>query len=134
MNLKTGIEFWQAVPEFNSCNALPSFDPAKVKFHLEWQNDSQIVPAKGIFALSEESSPQTWCEDKCAGHWTYELRIDSQNVPLQDNLAVRPMHLFGHNFDHDYHFELPRERDANTTAADVSWAARSFGFRSSSAT
>src|ERR1700694_65176 len=28
--------------------------------------------------------------------------------------SVRPMHLFGHNLDHDYYFELPREgeRDA----------------------
>src|SRR5713226_391682 len=23
--------------------------------------------------------------------------------------SVRPMHLFGHNLDHDYYFELPRE-------------------------
>ncbi len=83
------VEFWRGVSEFNSCNALPSFDPARVKFHLEWQNDSQIVPAKGDFVASEESSPQTWCEDKCSGYWTYELRIDSQNVPLQDSLVIR---------------------------------------------
>lgn len=82
------VEFWQGLSEFNRCSVLPPFDPAKVKFHLEWRTDSQIVPASGIFVVSQES-PQTWCEDKCAGRWVYELRIDSQNVPLQDNLVVR---------------------------------------------
>ena len=28
--------------------------------------------------------------------------------------SVRPMHLFGHNFDHDYYFELPREGERDT--------------------
>ena len=39
-----------------------------------------------------------------------------EDVPIQPRLArnpfqvrnsVRPMHLFGHNSDHDYYFELP---------------------------
>ena len=29
--------------------------------------------------------------------------------PFQVRNSVRPMHLFGHTFDHDYYFELPRE-------------------------
>src|SRR5580700_1941568 len=28
--------------------------------------------------------------------------------------SVRPMHLFGHNLDHDYYFELPREGERDT--------------------
>jgi hypothetical protein len=36
--------------------------------------------------------------------------------PFQVRNSVRPMHLFGHNRDHDYYFELPREgeRDAQS--------------------
>jgi hypothetical protein len=48
-----------------------------------------------------------------------------EDVPIQPRLArnlfqvrnsVRPMHLFGHNRDHDYYFELPGkgERDAQS--------------------
>jgi hypothetical protein len=48
-----------------------------------------------------------------------------EDVPIQPRLArnpfqvrnsVRPMHLFGHNLDHDYYFELLREeeRDAQS--------------------
>ena len=32
--------------------------------------------------------------------------------PFQVRNSVRPMHLFGHTFDHDYYFELPREEGA----------------------
>ena len=32
--------------------------------------------------------------------------------PFQVRNSVRPMHLFGHTFDHDYYFELPREGGA----------------------
>ena len=28
--------------------------------------------------------------------------------------SVRPMHLFGHTFDHDYYFELPRKGERDT--------------------
>src|SRR5713226_4868127 len=28
--------------------------------------------------------------------------------------SVRPMHLFGHTFDHDYYFELPGEGERDT--------------------
>ena len=82
------VEFWPGLPEFKACSALPPFDPANVKFHLEWKHDAQIVPAKGTFFVSEESQ-QPWCEDNCSGRWTYQLRIDSQDVPLHDNLIIR---------------------------------------------
>ena len=32
--------------------------------------------------------------------------------PFQVRNSVRPMHLFGHNLDHDYYFELPRAEGA----------------------
>src|ERR1700732_4964846 len=38
--------------------------------------------------------------------------------PFQVRNSVRPMHLFGHTFDHNYYFELPSEgkRDAQSIA------------------
>ena len=85
------VWFWKgvSVSAFNSCSALPAFNPARIKFQAEWKNDSQTVPAKGNFVQSEQASPQTWCEDKCVDGWIYELRIDSENVPLRDDLVIR---------------------------------------------
>src|ERR1039457_2679016 len=34
--------------------------------------------------------------------------------PFQVRNSVRPMHLFGPMFDHDYYFELPREGERDT--------------------
>lgn len=59
-----------------------------LQFRVEWQIGQQVVPAKGTVAVSERLSPQPWCENRCAGLWEYELRIDSQDVPLQSQLAV----------------------------------------------
>src|SRR5215471_865942 len=55
---------------------------------VEWQIGTQVVSAKGTFAVLERSSPQPWCENICAGWWTYELRIDSQDVRLQNQLVL----------------------------------------------
>ena len=30
-----------------------------------------------------------------------------------------PMHLFGHTFDHDYYFELPRKRERDAQSISV---------------
>ena len=38
----------------------------------------------------------------------------SARNPFQVRDSVRPMHLFGHTFDHDYYFELPREGERDT--------------------
>jgi len=38
----------------------------------------------------------------------------SARNPFQVLDSVRPMHLFGHTFDHDYYFELPREGERDT--------------------
>src|SRR5580693_8640758 len=35
-------------------------------------------------------------------------------ISIQVRNSVRPMHLFGHNFDHDYYFELLREEERDT--------------------
>jgi len=82
------VDVWQGLPEFNSCFVLPQFNPAKLQFRVEWQIGTQVVPAKGTFAVLERSSPQPWCENICAGWWTYELRIDSQDVRLQNQLVL----------------------------------------------
>src|ERR1700675_2921007 len=35
-------------------------------------------------------------------------------IVFQVRNSVRPMHLFGHTFDHDYYFELPHEGERDT--------------------
>jgi len=82
------VELLQGLPELNSCIPLPAFDPANLKFDVQWEKDSQIVRATGKFVVSKESSPRTWCENTCTALWVYELRIDSQDVPLQSNLVL----------------------------------------------
>src|ERR1700720_1987313 len=37
-------------------------------------------------------------------------RLARNPFPVRN--SVRPMHLFGHNVDHDYYFELPRAEGA----------------------
>src|SRR5437763_12251863 len=83
------IHFWRGPAALGRCSALPFFDPAKIKFHVDWHDGFHSDPAQGRFVASEESSPETWCEDSCSGQRNYELRIDSQNVPLTDQLVIR---------------------------------------------
>jgi hypothetical protein len=40
--------------------------------------------------------------------------VGSLVIVFQVRNSVRPMHLFGHNRDHDYYFELPREGERDT--------------------
>jgi len=82
------VELWRGLPELGSCVMLPKFDPARVQFRVEWQRDSQAAPAKGTFAVTEQSSPLPWCENNCTDNWEYELTIDSQDVPLQSELVL----------------------------------------------
>jgi len=81
--------FWRTPSLVNPCSPLPTFDPAQVRFHIEWRDNGQIVPANGIFVKSEQVAPAAWCEDNCIDAWAYRLRIDSQNVPLNYTLAIR---------------------------------------------
>ena len=39
------------------------------------------------------------------------------------------MHLFGHNFDHDYYFELPREGERDTQSITRCWTSHHRDFR-----
>jgi hypothetical protein len=40
--------------------------------------------------------------------------LGSLVIVFQVRNSVRPMHLFGHNRDHDYYFELPGEGERDT--------------------
>lgn len=82
------VEYWGGPQEFSSCATLPVFDPERVKFQLTWKSDSQSIPANGTYVVSKEFAPGPWCEKNCADAWKYELRVDSQNIPLQDHLIV----------------------------------------------
>jgi hypothetical protein len=82
------VEFSPEAPQFDACSVLPAFDPARVQFRVQWRNDSQATPAEGKFVISKEPVAQTWCEERCVARWSYELRIDSQNVPLQNDLVI----------------------------------------------
>ena len=42
----------------------------------------------------------------------YQPRLARNRFQVRN--SVRPMHLFGHTFDHDYYFELPREGERDT--------------------
>jgi hypothetical protein len=68
--------------------AVPPFDPEKIRFKAVWRNGAQISPAEGKFVLSEKQVPGIWCEDRCVRSWIYELRINSADVPLIDQLEV----------------------------------------------
>ena len=81
--------FWRTPSTINVCSPLPKFDPAQVRFYVEWRDNGQVVPANGTFVKSEQVAPAAWCEDNCVDAWVYQLRIDSQNVPLHDTLAIR---------------------------------------------
>jgi hypothetical protein len=71
------------------CNDwVPKFDPKTTKFKVSWRNGSYLLPAKGMFVVTERQDPDIWCEDSCGRSWAYELRIDSAGVPLTDRLEI----------------------------------------------
>jgi hypothetical protein len=63
-------------------------DPLTIKFRAEWRAAGTTTIAKGIVVQSKLLDPGPWCEDNCEGSWEYELRIDSQGVPLRDTLVI----------------------------------------------
>lgn len=84
------ILYWpQGAPEVGACALVPAFDPAKVKFRVEWRSEGLHLPADGDFVVSGSAAPRPWCEEKCAGQWSYELTIDSQNISLRSDLVIR---------------------------------------------
>jgi len=70
----------------HSC-ALP-FDPVKVVFSAAWRNPSRTLVAKGVQMNAEWHDPGTWCELRCSGYWTYTIRVDSENIPITDELVL----------------------------------------------
>ena len=84
------VLFWRGPAGLDACTELPVFDPSKINFHVEWREGPRGAPAQGRFIESREPWREIWCENSCSGgQWTYELRIDSQNMPLPDELVIR---------------------------------------------
>src|SRR6266700_7348935 len=93
----------------SSVPPLPSFSQRDDNVGAVKHFSSVLVPALGRarhFALVEELS--------------YQPRLARNRFQVRN--SVRPMHLFGRNFDHDYHFRLPSEgeRDAQSTTSQTS--------------
>jgi len=75
---------------FGTCGAGFRFDPATVSFHAEWRDGPQTRTANGTVVQSDPSKVvRIWCEDGCVETWEYQLRIESENVPLLDSLVIR---------------------------------------------
>jgi hypothetical protein len=82
------VVFSPSPTPLGACADLPPFDPAKVKFHVEWRDGPRSTLGEGTYAQSKESSSDIWCEQACTQRWKYELSIDSQDVPLTEELVV----------------------------------------------
>jgi hypothetical protein len=63
-------------------------DPSRVKFKATWSNTSRTMAAEGIVLQQQNLGPEDFCELSCADLWLYELRIQSKDVPLTDNLVI----------------------------------------------
>ena len=70
------------------CRAAESFDPGAVKFSAAWRNKSRTLVANGTLLHVERHAPEPLCEDQCKEFWSYDLRIESRDVPLTDNLQL----------------------------------------------
>jgi hypothetical protein len=82
------VEIARGPATMPTCGMIPNFDSATVQFWAEWRNGSQRILAKGIVVRTDWEASAVWCEDNCGGYWEYELRINSENVPLKDRLVV----------------------------------------------
>jgi len=83
------VEIARGPATLPTCGVNPNYDSATVQFRAEWWDGSQRIAAKGTVVRTDWEAPAIWCEDSCGGYWEYELRIDSENVPLKDRLVVR---------------------------------------------
>jgi hypothetical protein len=50
-------------------------------------------------------------------------------IKFQVRNSVRPMHLFGHNLDHDHYFELLGEEERDAQSITRCWTAHHRDFR-----
>ena len=83
------VEIARGVTTMPTCGVKANFYSATVQFRAEWWDGSQRIVVKGTVVRTDWEAPAIWCEDSCGGYWEYELRIDSENVPLKDRLLVR---------------------------------------------
>jgi hypothetical protein len=65
-----------------------NLDPVNVKFSASWRNQSGSVVAPGSLQSWEILRPAPMCETGCAGYSSYELRLDSSNIALTDELVI----------------------------------------------
>jgi hypothetical protein len=79
--------FRTAVPT-NPPKACNPIDPNHVKFKAMWSNKSRTLAADGVVLRHKDLGPEPFCELTCSDLWVYELRIDSKDVPLTDNLVI----------------------------------------------
>jgi hypothetical protein len=63
-------------------------EPSHVKFKAMWSNKSRTLAAEGVVLQQENLGPEAFCELNCSDLWLYELRIESKDVPLTDNLVI----------------------------------------------
>jgi len=63
-------------------------DPSRVRFKAMWSIKSRTLAADGTVLRQEDLGPEAFCELKCSDLWVYELRIESKDVPLTDNLVI----------------------------------------------
>ena len=72
----------------NQHRCASSFDPAHLQFKAFWKTDGVESPAVGTLLNSEWHPPGPWCETTCHQYWTYEIRIDSENIPITSELTL----------------------------------------------
>ena len=75
-------------PFRNQHRCASSFDPAHLQFNASWKTDGVESPAVGTLLNSEWHPPRPWCETTCHDYWTYEIRIDSENIPITSELTL----------------------------------------------
>jgi hypothetical protein len=80
--------------------------------HLRWL--SEWFVEQGVGEVVMESTAQYWklVWGPLELYWQPSCKKREGVSPMsgtQVSNSVRPMHLFGHNRDHDYYFELPCE-------------------------
>jgi len=67
----------------------PTWDPAKVQFSATWRNTTRTVTAKGVQLNAKQHVAEIWCEQmRCRAYWTYEIRLESENIPIRDELVL----------------------------------------------
>jgi hypothetical protein len=64
------------------------FDANTLRFIAVWSNKSRTLTAGGQTTSVQRHDPEPFCEDKCSDWWTYDLTIESKDVPLTDDLIV----------------------------------------------